>query len=387
MNRRSLPDIDILTPSYFACRRPIFHGRFLSSSNHNLSFSFAFFVHGDSTVCASIDLREHPAVRRLTLDHIQQAAAASAAAITNQQSTPPSYPLTAQTPLASPATGGPGSNNGESVPKPQRVILAPFGMSGTLTGQVYRLGSLDMATQKALDDWCAFYPLTVTVDHPDELPVMVEVVTGGVKMRYPTKYVLVSDIDEFEGEDEQTTMPTGNDARFAASIKVEDGSELQPSRASKNHKMNSSIISSSKDLDLRLLQQPNKNGFTEALGNDLGHPLSMHLRPTLATVLPERVWQDCVLNPLHVGVLGMAREGGEKSASTGTPGSAGSATAALPMVSPSQIKQEPMDTSSATNSTGTSSRAAETSPCSTGGGQQVFKFIDPSQKSSCCCTK
>lgn len=359
-------------------------------------------MHGDSTVCASIDLREHPAVRRLTLDHIQQAAAASAAATTNQQSSPPPppFPLKAQTPLASPATGGPGSSNGvglgESVPKPQRVILAPFGMSGTLTGQVYRLGSLDVATQKALDDWCAFYPLTVTADHPGELPVMVEVVTGGVKMRYPTKYVLVSDIDEFEAmtenEDEQATMPTGNDVRFAASIKVEDGSEQQqPSRGSNNHNMNSSIISSSKDLDLRLLQQPNKSGFTEALGNDLGHPLSMHLRPTVATILPERVWQDCVLNPLHVGVLGMAKEGGEKAAIAGTPGSAGSTTAALPMVSPSQIKQEPMDTSSTTTTTtGTSSRvAAETSTCSTGGGQQnaVFKFIDPSQKSSCSCTK
>lgn len=31
----------------------------------HLSFSFAFFVHGESTVCASVDVRQHPPVRRL----------------------------------------------------------------------------------------------------------------------------------------------------------------------------------------------------------------------------------------------------------------------------------------------------------------------------------
>lgn len=39
----------------------------------HLSFSFAFFVHGESSVCASIDARQHPPVRRLTRFHIQQA--------------------------------------------------------------------------------------------------------------------------------------------------------------------------------------------------------------------------------------------------------------------------------------------------------------------------
>lgn len=41
--------------------------------NTHLSFSFAFFVHGDSLVCASVDVRQHPPVRRLTKWHLQQA--------------------------------------------------------------------------------------------------------------------------------------------------------------------------------------------------------------------------------------------------------------------------------------------------------------------------
>lgn len=40
-------------------------------SSH-LSFSFAFFVHGESTVCASVDVRQHPAVRHLTRTCLQR---------------------------------------------------------------------------------------------------------------------------------------------------------------------------------------------------------------------------------------------------------------------------------------------------------------------------
>ncbi|KAG5900634.1 hypothetical protein JTB14_005911 [Gonioctena quinquepunctata] len=41
--------------------------------NSHLSFSFAFFVHGESSVCASVDVRQHPPVRRLSRWHMQQA--------------------------------------------------------------------------------------------------------------------------------------------------------------------------------------------------------------------------------------------------------------------------------------------------------------------------
>jgi mediator of RNA polymerase II transcription subunit 13 len=39
----------------------------------HLSFSISFFVHGESTVCASIDVRQHPVVRRITQRHLSAA--------------------------------------------------------------------------------------------------------------------------------------------------------------------------------------------------------------------------------------------------------------------------------------------------------------------------
>lgn len=113
---------------------------FLFCSSVHLSFSFAFFVHGDSTVCASMDIREHPAVRPLTNEYLLEA-------------------QTAQ-------------QNAELRPKP--VILAPYGLSATLTGQGYR--TIDSQKQKVLDDWSAFYPLSSR--ESTEVPPIVEVISG-----------------------------------------------------------------------------------------------------------------------------------------------------------------------------------------------------------------
>ncbi|XP_076275455.1 mediator complex subunit skuld isoform X2 [Rhynchophorus ferrugineus] len=118
----------------------------------HLSFSFAFFVHGESSVCASVDVRQHPPVRRLTRWHMQQAQASS---------------------------GG------------IKVILAPFGLAGTLTGQCFRSPE---STAKFLDDWSHFYPLDKSSSLTDSS--VVEVIVGGVKMRYPSCYVLVTDLDD-----------------------------------------------------------------------------------------------------------------------------------------------------------------------------------------------
>ena len=41
-------------------------------SSH-LSFSFSYFIHGESAVCASVDVREHAPVRRLGHAHINAA--------------------------------------------------------------------------------------------------------------------------------------------------------------------------------------------------------------------------------------------------------------------------------------------------------------------------
>lgn len=50
---------------------------FVGSSSSHLSFSFSFFVHGESTVCASIDVRQHPVVRKVTQRHLAAAQASN----------------------------------------------------------------------------------------------------------------------------------------------------------------------------------------------------------------------------------------------------------------------------------------------------------------------
>lgn len=115
-----------------------------------MSFSFAFFVHGESTVCASVDVRQHPAVRHLTRTCLQRT---------------------------------------QTMQNSVKVILAPYGLAGTLTGQVGRIDS------QLLDEWKHFYPINSNnVD--SGLPTLVEVLVGGVRMRYPSCYVLVTDMDD-----------------------------------------------------------------------------------------------------------------------------------------------------------------------------------------------
>lgn len=124
---------------------------------HHMSYSFGFFVHGESTVCTSIDLRNHPNVRRLTLDHVKEAA------LNSEFSTHP-------------------------------VILAPYGLAATLTGKYYKPS--DPVTKKTLQEWSIFYPLLRKTEH--HYPPVVEVIADGVRMCYPSKYVLVTDIDDEE---------------------------------------------------------------------------------------------------------------------------------------------------------------------------------------------
>lgn len=104
------------------------------------SLSFAFFVHGESTVCATLDIREHPPVRPLSAEYLAKAQEAS--------------------------------QDNEAQQKP--VLLAPYGMVATLTGQTFR--NVDGQTQKILDDWSAFYPLHNK--DTNNLPPIVEVVSG-----------------------------------------------------------------------------------------------------------------------------------------------------------------------------------------------------------------
>ncbi|KAL0842457.1 hypothetical protein ABMA28_014554 [Loxostege sticticalis] len=132
------PDLNgLVAPELIASRDP-----------WHLSFSFAFFLHGESTVCASVDVRQHPPVRTLTAKRLAKLSASDSHA-------------------------------------DAKVILAPFGLEGTLTGRDW--SESDAATARLLDAWRQLYPL-------EQGCGAVEVVCGGARMRYPVPYALETDM-------------------------------------------------------------------------------------------------------------------------------------------------------------------------------------------------
>ena len=137
-----------------------------SSNGAHLSFSFHYFIHGESSVCASVDVRRHPPVRRLSLRHLGVA---------------------------------------KSQASPVHVLLAPFGLAGTLTGVTYSRRDCGGEVGRLLKDWHGFYPLDnnsyFCLDahgDPVAMPAAVEVSVSGVRMAFPTSYVFVSDMDQLD---------------------------------------------------------------------------------------------------------------------------------------------------------------------------------------------
>lgn len=280
-----------------------------------------------------MDLRVHPTVRPLTPEYLAQAAAQHQQQQQMQQQHPvnvssvggaaaSSAAATTPTPASSPNSSSPPTN----VTKPKPVILAPFGLAATLTGQSFRV--LDAPTQKSFDDWCSFYPLCNRENA--SLPPMVEVLSGGVKMRYPSKYVLTTDLDADDYETACKAVPP---------LPV-----------------------------------------TEKAINDLGNPATMHAPQSVANVLPERIWQDCISNP-----LGLSQPATVIPA-LGSPGFLGRSTASPSLaVSSPAIKEEPGLQSAGQNAL-IDCNSSSTAPAeaSTVG---PWNYVDPTQKSSCSCTK
>lgn len=137
-------------------------------SDH-LSFKLSFFLHGESTACASVEVSQHLPVTKLTPEHLAYAEATAN-----------------------------GFSNGF------QVILAPYGLSAVLYGQSNKGNSEQ--SQKAwqvLLEWSHFYPIknpqSTTLspyggeseDNEGTMPLAVEVFVGGVKMLYPSCYVFV----------------------------------------------------------------------------------------------------------------------------------------------------------------------------------------------------
>ncbi|XP_061888240.1 mediator of RNA polymerase II transcription subunit 13-like isoform X1 [Entelurus aequoreus] len=137
-------------------------GKSLGSSEH-LSCSFSFFLHGESNVCTSVEIAQHQPAYHVTEQHVRLAQTSAA---------------------------------------PIQVILSPYGLSGTLTGQAYKMS--DPATRKLMEEWSYFYPMVLRrkeggAEREKEDPAYdrnchaaVEVVVGGVRMTYPAALVLIA---------------------------------------------------------------------------------------------------------------------------------------------------------------------------------------------------
>ncbi|KAM9820437.1 mediator of RNA polymerase II transcription subunit 13-like [Neosynchiropus ocellatus] len=136
----------------------------LSGNSEHLSCSFSFFLHGESNVCTSVEIAQHQPAYHITDQHVRLA-------------------QTSVTPV--------------------QVILSPYGLSGTLTGQAFKMS--DPASRKLMEEWSYFYPMVL--QHRDaggekanqscdpSGHVAVEVVVGGVRMTYPVALVLIAQGD------------------------------------------------------------------------------------------------------------------------------------------------------------------------------------------------
>lgn len=68
---------------------------------------------------------------------------------------------------------------------PALVLVSPYGLNGTLTGQAYKMS--DPATRKLIEEWQYFYPMVLKkkeelkeeeLGYDNDFPVAVEVIVG-----------------------------------------------------------------------------------------------------------------------------------------------------------------------------------------------------------------
>lgn len=132
-----------------------------TSNSEHLSCSFSFFLHGESNVCTSVEISQHQPVYHITEQHVRLAQTSSS---------------------------------------PIHVILSPYGLGGTLTGQAFKMS--DPAVKKLMEEWSYFYPMVLKlsgVEHDDgnltydqHSYVALEVIVGGVRMIYPAAFVVIA---------------------------------------------------------------------------------------------------------------------------------------------------------------------------------------------------
>ncbi|XP_033098665.1 mediator of RNA polymerase II transcription subunit 13-like [Anneissia japonica] len=230
--------------------RPYENNSMNDSVTDHLSVSFSFFLHGESTVCTAVAINQHHPIHHLSMYHLNAALESS----TDFQ-----------------------------------VILCPYGLAGILTGQYYN--GNEQCAEKVLSEWKQFFPLApgFTKEDPDgELddnatPAVVEVLVGGVRMLYPSNYVVVPHNLELPNQQHplasypQVGLPPKGPVGPLSCPSV----PLTPPTSPPEHQLPG-------EAKITVMQTSN---YASA---DMGMPADFNLSPSaIAKSLANQVWKDC----------------------------------------------------------------------------------------------
>ncbi|XP_061754186.1 mediator of RNA polymerase II transcription subunit 13a [Nerophis ophidion] len=238
----------------------------INKSEH-LSCAFTFFLHGESHVCTSVEINQHLPVYLLTEEHLSLAQQASSHF---------------------------------------QVILSPFGLNGTLTGQSFKMS--DSPTKKLIEEWNQFYPICPSAKHgvledkledmdwEDDYLASVEVLVGGVRMVYPACLVLVPQSDI------PVVAPVGSSSHCTAVYS--SGHQVFPSQREPAMSLVTLTPPTSPEevqtVDSHSAQKWTKMPLSSELlcANRTSHH-GGEVPRRLASQVVERVWQECNINHIQ----------------------------------------------------------------------------------------
>uniref|UniRef100_A0A8B9J9X9 Mediator of RNA polymerase II transcription subunit 13 n=1 Tax=Astyanax mexicanus TaxID=7994 RepID=A0A8B9J9X9_ASTMX len=220
----------------------------LGTSEH-LSCSFSFFLHGESNVCTSVEIAQHQPAYHITEEHVRLAQTSSS---------------------------------------PIQVILSPYGLGGTLTGQAFKMS--DPAVRKLMEEWSHFYPMVLkrkenerdesNPTYDSHSHVALEVIVGGVRMIYPAAFVLVAHAD----------------------LPVEQPPPAQGAQSGTRDSSNCGIPLTPPTSP----EQPcsGDSGFQTAVSSVASHECGpaqspKHTEKKLTNQMVHQAWKECYVNQLH----------------------------------------------------------------------------------------
>uniref|UniRef100_A0AAY4C9X5 Mediator of RNA polymerase II transcription subunit 13 n=1 Tax=Denticeps clupeoides TaxID=299321 RepID=A0AAY4C9X5_9TELE len=231
----------------------------LGSSEH-LSCAFTFFLHGESNVCTSVEIAQHQPAYHISTEHVRLAQTSSS---------------------------------------PVQVILSPYGLCGTLTGQAYKMS--EPAVRKLMEEWSHFYPTVLRRRQEAERDgasdsicdpnshAAVEVIVGGVRMIYPAAFVLIAQGD-LPVEQPQTAPGTQGATRDPNSCGIPLTPPTSPEQPCTGDSVFQTAVSNVPSQEGGMMLSPKHAG--KKLSNQMVH----------------QAWKECFLNQLQCSSMTPKKE-------------------------------------------------------------------------------